>query len=155
MINSTKFKCHYLKNIDKKQISDFLSALKFLAQYSSQSQNSNFLQKSHEEMDWNNWKPKRNKKSIHRKIQAASLHFALFLPLFRPKMDQKRARSGLFGIIGAWINVLDDVDKEWFFSLPKCGGNSNFSDFLVLALNSHLGFPEGPGGGFFHLILCF
>ena len=150
-----KTKIHYIKNIDEKQIPNIWSALKFLARYSSQSQNVNFLRKSHKDKAWNDWKPKRNEKSIHRQIQAASLHFALFLPLFRPKMDQKRARSGLFGIIGAWINVLDDVDKEWFFSLPKCGGNSNFSDFLVLALNSHLGFPEGSGGGFFHLILCF
>ena len=146
-----KTEIHYIKKIDEKQIPNLWSALKFLARYSSQSQNSNFLQKLYGEIDWNIWKPKRNKKSIQGKIQAASLHFALF----RPKMDQKRARSGLFGIIGAWINVLDDVDKEWFFSLPKCGGHSNFSDFLVLALNSHLGFPEGPGGGFFHLILTF
>ena len=126
-----KTEIHYIKKMNEKQSPNLWSALKFLAQYSSQSQNSIFLQKSHGEIDLNNWKPKRNKKSIHSQIQAASLHFALFLPLFRPKMDRKRARSGFFGIMGAWINVLDDVAKEWYFFFPKCGENSNFSDFLV------------------------
>ena len=114
-----KTEIHYIKKIDEKQIPNLWSALKFLARYSSQSQNSNFLQKSHKGIDWNNWKPKRKKKSIHRQIHATSLHFALFLPFFRPKMDRKRARSGFFGIMGSWINVLDDVAKEWFFSFQN------------------------------------
>ena len=114
-----KTEIHYIKKIDEKQIPNLWSALKFLARYSSQSQNSNFLQKSHKGIYWNNWKPKRKKKSIHRQIHATSLHFVLFLPFFRPKMDRKRARSGFFGIMGSWINVLDDVAKEWFFSFQN------------------------------------
>ena len=86
-----KTKIHYIKNIDEKQIPNIWSALKFLARYSSQSQNVNFLQKSHKDKAWNDWKPKKNEKSIHRQIQAASLHFALFL-LF---LVQKWFKKGL------------------------------------------------------------
>ena len=73
----------------KEQIPNFKSALKFSTRYSSQSQNVNFLRKSHKDKAWNDWKPKRNEKSIHRQIQAASLHFALFLLFLGQKWIKK------------------------------------------------------------------
>ena len=49
--------------------------------------------------------------------------------------------------------------KEWFFSHPKFVGNNNLFQFFlfwaILALNSPLGCPAGPGGGVFPLILTF
>ena len=42
-----KYGNHYLKMAKKEQIPNFKSALKFSTRYSSQSQNVNFLRKSH------------------------------------------------------------------------------------------------------------
>ena len=143
MIICTKIECHYLKNIDKRQISDFLSALKFLAQYSSQSQSSNFLRKSHKEIDWNNWKPKRNKKSIQRKNFEAPLHFALFWG----KNGSKKGPINFFGILGFWTDVLDNLAKRIFFFLPKCGRNVvKIILFLLWGLFSLYSPPGYPGG---------
>ena len=155
MIICTKIECHYLKNIDKKQISDFLSALKFLAQYSSQSQSSNFLKKSHKEIDWNNWKPKRNKKSNQRKNFWAPLHFALFSAIFEAKMDWKRVQSDFFGMLGFWIDVLDDLAKEYFFSFQNVVKIVIFLFWGLFSLYSSPWVPRGAGGGVSHLILPF
>ena len=100
MMILVKYGNHYLKMAKKEQIPNFKSALKFSTRYSSQSQNVNFLRKSHKDKAWNDWKPKRNEKSIHRQIQAALLNFAPFFAFFKPKTDQKRAASDFFGILG-------------------------------------------------------
>ena len=61
------------------------------------------------------------------KIFRPPLHFALFSAIFEAKMDRKRVQSDFFGMLGFWIDVLDDLAKEYFFFLPKCGENSNIS----------------------------
>ena len=53
--------------------------------------------------------------------------FCPFFAIFEAKMDRKRARSEFFEMLGFRIDVLDDLAKEYFFFLPKCGENSNIS----------------------------
>ena len=62
-------------------------------------------------------------------------------------MDQKRVRYDFFGMLGFWIDVLDDLAKEYFFSSKmwqKCGENSNIS--VLGAFFPYIAPPRYPGG---------
>ena len=89
MMISVKYGIHYSKNGKKGANSKFQERPKVFDSLQLSISKCQLFTKSHWDIAWNDWKPKRNQKSIHRQIQAASLHFALFLLFLGQKWIKK------------------------------------------------------------------
>ena len=150
-----KTEIHYIKKIDEKQIPNLWSALKFLARYSSQSQNSNFLQKSHKGILWNNWKPKRKKNPSTDKF-TQPLYILSFFCLFLGQKWIEKGPDLIF--LECWDSELMSLmiwQKNIFFSFQNVVKIVIFLFWGLFSLYSSPWVPRGAGGGVSHLILPF